>query len=92
MRRSFRRPKFPIEYNPTENLKNQLIEFPVPNGSRIVGHDLYELALPMHTLIVLIRRRGEVLVPKGNTRIEAGDVLLALADENSIPILKSRLQ
>lgn len=82
---------FPIEYNPTESLKNELVEIPVDPKSAIVGLNLYELVLPTHTLVVLIRRDGEVLVPKGATRIRAGDVLLVLCDRESLELVKTRL-
>ena len=46
-----------------------------------------EVALPPHTLIVLLRRGERALVPKGSTRIEPGDVLVLLttsAQEGSL--------
>jgi cell volume regulation protein A len=72
--------RYPIEYTPTADLKSQLAEVPVPESSGVIGQSLVELALPAGSLVVLIRRGDEVFVPRGVTRIEAGDTLLVLAD------------
>jgi cell volume regulation protein A len=73
--------EYPIEYNPTTtSLKNELVEVPVPDQSPVIGRSLVELALPAGALIVLIHRKEDVLVPRGETQIEAKDTLLVLAE------------
>ena len=72
--------RYPIEYNPTIDLKNELQEIPVPEGSATIGRSLIELSFPTGALVVLIRRRDDVLVPRGSTQIERGDTLLVLAE------------
>ncbi len=42
------------------------------------GQTLRELGLPEDTLIISIHRRGELIVPRGTTRLEGGDVLTVL--------------
>jgi cell volume regulation protein A len=80
--RSFR---YPIEYNPTSDLKNELVEVPIPGRSRVVGCSLIELALPAGALVVLIRRHDDdVFVPRGVTQIESGDTLLVLAEREAL--------
>ena len=37
-----------------------------------------EISLPRNTLIVLLRRGDRAVVPKGDTRVEPGDVLVFL--------------
>jgi cell volume regulation protein A len=76
--------RYPIEYNPTTDVKNELVEVPVPAGSRVVGRTLVDLALPSGALIVLIRRGDETFVPRGGTRIDAGDTLLVLAERDAL--------
>jgi CIC family chloride channel protein len=49
---------------------------------RAVGRTLQELDLPPHCLIASIRRGGRVLIPRGDTRLAAGDVIVALATED----------
>ena len=76
--------RYPIEYNPTSDLKNELVEVPVPAGSPVTGRSLVEIKLPTGALIVLIRRGDATFVPRGNTRIDAGDTLLVLAERDAL--------
>lgn len=76
--------RYPIEYNPTADLKNELVEVPVPEGSPVTGRTLIELKLPAGALIVLIRRGDETFVPGGGTQIVAGDTLLVLAERDAL--------
>jgi cell volume regulation protein A len=50
----------------------------------VVGRSLVELALPAGALIVLIRRGDETFVPRGSTQIDAGDILLVLAEHEAL--------
>src|SRR5262249_16694883 len=61
--------KFPIEFNPSVNLKNSLHELTLTPGARAVGKSLLDLRLPKDVLVVLIQRRGDILVPRGGTEI-----------------------
>jgi len=79
---------FPIEFNPTKNLKNEMVEIPVPAISAIVGKSVLELGLPSNILIVLIHRKGDVIVPRGSTIIEADDRLLVLAEKSSVDFIE----
>ena len=76
--------RYPIEYNPTADVKNELAEVPVPAGSPVAGRTLVEIQLPAGALIVLIRRSDETFVPRGGTQIEAGDTLLVLAEREPL--------
>jgi cell volume regulation protein A len=76
--------RYPIEYNPTDSVANELVEVPVPDGSTVIGRALGELALPTGALIVLIRRNDDVLVPRGTTQIESRDTLLVLAEREAL--------
>jgi Trk K+ transport system NAD-binding subunit len=42
---------------------------------RICRHAVREIAVPEHALIALLRRGERVVVPRGFTRVEPGDVL-----------------
>ena len=60
----------------------QLREMEVAPDSEAVGRRLSELALPEGALVVaVLRERGErALVPRGETKLEAGDVVLVLGE------------
>ena len=52
-----------------------------------MGLTIQELPLPRSAVICAILRGGEVVIPRGNVRLEAGDEVLALVDEASAPEL-----
>ncbi len=76
--------RYPIEYNPTADLKNELVEVPVPAASPAVGQTLVAIKLPPGALIVLIRRGDETFVPRGDTQIAGEDTLLVLAEHEAL--------
>jgi len=58
-----------------------LVELVVPAGDREVFHKtVSELALPEKSVLVTIMREDKVIIPRGNTEIEPGDRIIALAD------------
>ena len=83
--------RFPIEFNPTQNLRNKLVEVTITPDSSSVGKTLLELSLPQDVLIVLIQRAGDILVPRGGTHLAEGDTLLVLAENISTEDLKRLL-
>jgi cell volume regulation protein A len=84
--------EYPIEYNPTTGLKGELAEIPVLDHSPAAGRSVMELALPSGALIVLIHRKDDVIVPRGETRIEAGDTLLVLAESEVLRRVRAAIQ
>ena len=83
---------FPLEYNPVAGLQTELKELTIPARSRAVGQPLVSLRLPRDTLIVLIARGTEYLVPGGGTALAAGDRLLVLASDNSLSLVRTQLE
>lgn len=63
----------------TEEVPVQFIKAPVSTGHPWVGKELQEILLPPGTLIVLIQRGEEKIVPNGSTRLEEGDILILSA-------------
>ena len=56
-------------------------------GARAVGLTIKDLPLPRSSVICAILRRNDVVIPRGDVRLEAGDDVLALVDEGSAPEL-----
>jgi len=56
-----------------------------------VGKTLQALDLPSEALIASLRRGGRVLIPHGDTRLEAGDIVVALVNEDREERLRNRL-
>ena len=55
--------------------KNDFMEFRLKYGDKGLGIPLKELALPRQVNVVSVERSGELLIPKGDTIFEAGDVI-----------------
>jgi potassium/hydrogen antiporter len=53
----------------------EIVEFPVGAEDAVVGHRVRELGLPRDALLSVIVRGEEALLPRGSTRVEAGDRL-----------------
>ena len=66
---------------------HSLVSETLLEGARAVGLTIQELPLPRSSVICAILRGGEVVIPRGNVRLEAGDDVLALVDEASAPEL-----
>jgi Trk K+ transport system NAD-binding subunit len=46
-----------------------------PSHTKICFHSIREIRVPPEALIALLRRGDRVVVPRGFTRVEPGDVL-----------------
>ncbi|NWG15372.1 MAG: potassium/proton antiporter [Chloroflexi bacterium] len=62
-------------------MAREMIEITIPEQSAAVGKSIIDLRLPPDTLIVLLGRQDEMIVPGGSTLIEAGDTVLLLTRE-----------
>ncbi|MNS65944.1 K(+)/H(+) antiporter NhaP2 [compost metagenome] len=81
--------EYPIEFNRSGDLKSDMVEVPVLPASALAGKTIVEAGIPRGALIVLVSRKGEFLVPSGGTRLFPGDVLLMLADDESLARVES---
>lgn len=68
-----------LEYEPT-NTNNKMIEFTVPEHSASAGKQIFELNLPPKTIISLIFKKGEYIIPDAATVVEPNDVLFVLLE------------
>jgi potassium/hydrogen antiporter len=53
----------------------EIVEYPVGTEDAVVGHRVRELGLPRDALVSVIVRGEEAVLPRGSTRVEAGDRL-----------------
>ncbi|MBF0360418.1 MAG: potassium/proton antiporter [Oligoflexia bacterium] len=82
-----KRIRFPIEYVPKDDMKGDLFEFELSKGSPVCGRAIVDIDLPANTLIVLVQREGRIIVPRGTTVLSEDDLLLLLADKESLKSL-----
>ena len=52
------------------------------------GNKLKEIAVPEHTLVIMVRREDTFFVPKGDTELQAGDRLLVISDNNAEKVVQ----
>lgn len=59
-----------------ENKSTKLIEFTISENSPIANKSIMDSNIPEDILVVMIKRKGDVLVPNGSTVILPGDTLV----------------
>lgn len=57
----------------------EVLELNVGGGSRVVGRPLSEVRIPKDSLIMAVSRKGNTFVPNGDSVLEAGDTVVAIA-------------
>ncbi len=60
----------------------QVSEVPIPANAPVVGKKLWEINLPRQAVIGCILRGNSTMIPHGDTRICAGDVLILIYDSD----------
>lgn len=70
---------------PIEEGRIQIVELTIPHGAIITGKKLWEINLPEDIIIGCVLRGDRSLIPRGDTRVMEGDILLIIAsDKNKI--------
>ncbi len=65
-----------------------VVEVTLAAGSAIAGRPLHELHLPPNSIISLIVREGQVIIPSGQTSLAVGDDVVALTTVDHEPELR----
>ena len=86
-----RKHQTPIELIPGSKIRSDLVEITIAGSSLAAGRQLVDLRLPRSTLVVLINRSEDFLVPRGSTVLQGGDVLLVLADKRDLAEVRTML-
>ncbi|AIF97928.1 MAG: potassium/proton antiporter [Alteromonas sp.] len=76
-----------IEIVKVAKSKRELIEIELPYGSPAVGLTISELSLPEGTIIALVARGEETLIPKGSITLQEDDqvfIVTKLLDKNAV--------
>lgn len=64
--------------------QTEIFKVSLSDDSKLAGTSLKKARMPAETLVVAIERGGEVIVPSGETVLEAGDSVTVLASGKSI--------
>lgn len=76
--------RYPIEFESKVSDENDLYDLNVAENSGAANKTIIELGMPKESLIVLISRNEQYLVPTGATVIEPGDIVLVLTSKKII--------
>ena len=58
----------------------QILEYPLDSTSPATGRMLREIDLPQESNLIAILRSGAMVIPRGETKLEDGDVIVALVN------------
>jgi potassium/hydrogen antiporter len=79
----------PLEFAPPQNVDTELVDFVIPFGAAVAGRTIIDLGLPRDSLVVLIGRGDDYIVPSGGTTIQEGDTLLILINKNNLAAVRA---
>ena len=65
-----------------EEIKSAMSEIEVSDTLLSHGTHLMDLTLPDNTLVVMVKRGEHFFVPRGRTKLAAGDKLLVITDND----------
>jgi trk system potassium uptake protein TrkA len=66
-----------------EGGKARLVEVTLAESSPVVGREIMDVGFPRDSTVVAIIRQRRVVVPRGDTELDAGDEVLVLVTEDS---------
>jgi CIC family chloride channel protein len=69
----------------------EFVDIALPPGSRAVGKTIAELGLPRAAVLVSVRRGRELMIPRGDTSLQASDVVTALCEREYTEQVKAVL-
>lgn len=66
-----------------------IAQVPIPQSAKVVGKQLMEINLPKEVIVGCVLRGERNIVPRGDTRIFAGDVLVLISsDKHEVAAIK----
>jgi len=76
----------------SEEVNSELIELTVPDDSPIIGKRIVQLSFPENSLIVLIKRKGGFVIPRGDTIVSERDLLMIMTEKKeTVDVIKKQL-
>lgn len=69
----------------------QILEYPIDAHSPAAGRFLRDVALPLESNLILILRGNTTVVPRGETQVNEGDIIVALVNTDQEAQLRTAL-
>lgn len=70
----------------------EVIEAQVLGTSQIAGRELRQIDWPQGSLVGAILKKGEVVIPRGSTRVEEGDTVVVFVLTEDVPAVEALFQ
>jgi CIC family chloride channel protein len=67
------------------------LEVEATAGAAAVGEQVRNIAWPRHTLLTSVHRQGDLIMPSGDTVLEAGDLVSAVTDDEYVAEVRELL-
>lgn len=75
-----------------EHGQKVLSNYVVKHGSQLDDMLISEIQWPDNCLLVAVQRGAEEIIPKGRTRLQAGDVIVTMTDERDVSIVHDKME
>ena len=69
-----------------------LSNYVVLQGSKLEEALVSEIEWPGNCLLVAIQRGSDEIIPRGRTRLQTGDVLVAMTDESNVSAVHDEME
>ena len=69
-----------------------LTNFVVKQGSAIEEELIRDVKWPDNCLLVAIQRGTDEIIPKGKTKLQAGDLIVTMTDERDIGVIHEKME
>ena len=66
----------------------EVIDLLIDEESRVMGHSISQLKLPRNSLVLIVNRKGEYLLPYGSLILNHGDRLIVICPRKSVKQLE----
>ena len=87
---SFDEPERTFKLTVPDHIRSEFSEVEVNSEALKKGDSLKDISLPGHSLVVMVCRGDNYFVPRGHTKLQPGDKLLVVSDNNEELIQKAK--
>jgi potassium/hydrogen antiporter len=84
------KPLMNLELHTMAHTDYDLVVIDIPESAVVEGPRIRDLALPEGAVIAMIARMGEIIIPKGNTRLQSWDQLSILAHASDVEKIREQ--
>ena len=74
-----------------DEINTQFIEVTIPPDAHIAGKKIVEIGIPRTAVLVSIRRKKEIIIPRGDIQIQIGDIVTLLCERKFTSEVKASL-